>query len=388
MRVTEECLGPNPWAIDSCGRQLLQIDECDPARPCMDGRCFGDGDLCTQCEGDIDCADGFRCIGYAAYPEVPRVCVPESDCNEDPNAMCPDGLECSPVGVCWMSITPTCRQDGDRWGVDTCNRDVFKIEECPANSLCRDDRCVGGGELCDVCQQDGDCTDGYVCGAYNEFPNVPAACVPESNCHIDPNVTCPEPLVCQDNGICAFAISLGCVEPNAIGRVDTCGRTLEALFLCPANSVCQDGRCMNASGGIPSSGGSPDTGGQQVGGGGTQSLVAGEPSQGGRVQSRVALGGGRSSMGGAAGGGGAPIRTVPQALRARPAIMAVLVRVVSVARWAALSKGCQVETARLVEARSLSNRRRVGNDATPKERHAVSCHCRKQPNDIEWARSI
>ena len=85
---------------------------------------------------------------------------------------------------------------------------------------------------------------------------------------------------------------------------------------------------------------------------------------------------------------GAPIRTVPQALRARPAIMAVLVRVVSVARWAALSKGCRVEAVRLVEARSLSNRRRVGNDATPKERHAVSCHCRKQPNDIEWARSI
>ena len=287
----EQCLGENPWNIDSCGRRVRQIEECDPGRPCQDGRCIGAGELCGECEGDGDCAQGFRCRGYANFPEIPQICVPESDCNTNPDVQCPDGLQCSPAGVCWMTLSFECRDDGDRWATDTCNRTLGKVEDCPQNSVCREERCVGAGELCAECEADGDCALGYVCRGYANFPDIPNVCVPESDCATNPNAQCPAPLTCGLSGVCWLGLSPLCVGEKDVWQFDTCGRQVFQSATCPGESLCDSGRCI----GLP---------------------MAGAPAggaQGGGANAGGANGGG-ANVGGMS-GGGTPVGALHQVVR-------------------------------------------------------------------------
>ncbi|MEE2787732.1 MAG: hypothetical protein VX589_10365 [Myxococcota bacterium] len=303
MRISSQCIGGNPWLVDSCGRQVQQIDQCDPNRPCMDGRCFGDGETCAPCDGQGECAAGYLCIGFALNPDLPPICVPQSNCHLDPTVQCPAGLECDPLGVCAPSITPTCRADGDRWAVDSCDRDLYKIEDCPLNSLCRADRCVGGGELCAPCESRGDCADGFVCLSYSDLPNVPPACAPLTECHINPYDQCPEPLVCEFDGLCAFDDIIGCADDETVARIDTCGRTLVPLRRCPLGTTCLDGQCMPTMNEDPvGAGGTPQSGGQFVSMGGMLGVGGQSASSGGSLES----GGRPTGRGGSLETGGQP----------------------------------------------------------------------------------
>ena len=163
--IEQVCRDGNSYRVDGCRRTLGLREECGAA-PCQDGRCVGSAELCGECETDGDCALGFRCRGYSSFDQVPKVCVPESDCATNSNTRCPDNLSCSESGVCWMKWTPTCKDDGNPWQVDSCGRQITLIEQCPQGSVCSEGRCVGEGELCTDCTGDGDCKLGYRCRGY------------------------------------------------------------------------------------------------------------------------------------------------------------------------------------------------------------------------------
>ncbi len=243
LESTSECREGHPWQIDTCGREVRQLDACAEGAPCEGGRCIGDGELCAECEGDGSCAEGFRCRGYRDFPEVPTVCVPESDCNEDESVMCAEGLQCSASGVCWLTWRSECRE-GNAWNVDFCGRDISEREVCSAG--CDEGLCQGELEFCADCERDSDCAPGLACRGYANFPEVSNVCVPLSNCAEDPEDECREGTRCGASGVCWIISDVGCNPEDlaSVYSVDTCGRAFRQAEECGAEQHCEDGACV------------------------------------------------------------------------------------------------------------------------------------------------
>lgn len=229
----------NVWDYDVCGRGIRLSEECDPERPCENDRCTGDGALCEECEGDRDCSEGYRCRGYGSFPDIPQVCVPESDCATNPNSRCPNGFQCGSTGVCWLTWENVC-SEGDVWNVDTCGRMVQEAADCPEESPCQEGRCVGEGTTCNECESEADCALGFQCRGYRNYPDVPQVCVPESNCAENPDETCPEGLRCGSSGVCWLYLSPTCTEDAVdVWDYDTCGRLVRVREECGAEGHCE-----------------------------------------------------------------------------------------------------------------------------------------------------
>ena len=236
---TEACHEGNTWSFDVCERRIRMSEECDPERPCTDGRCVGDGEFCDECPGDRGCKEGFRCRGYGSFPEIPQVCVPESDCDTNPETECDEGLQCGGTGVCWLTWDTVC--DGQTvWNVDTCDRRVQEVQECPERSPCQEGRCVGEGTTCDECESEADCALSHVCRGYQNFPDLPQICVPQSNCAEDPEDSCPDGLRCGASGVCWMYLSPLCKEDGVdVWDYDTCGRLVRVREECGADRHCE-----------------------------------------------------------------------------------------------------------------------------------------------------
>ena len=256
LQWRQECRDNASWNIDTCGRAVSVSETCDDDSPCQMGRCVGAGELCDECNGNGQCAIGYRCRSYSNYEHLPSVCVPESDCNEPGGDACPDGLQCSSGGVCWLTWTSTCLEDGDPWQIDTCGRQVVRAEECGLEANCNDGRCIGSGQSCDECTQNRDCAAGFVCRGYSNYPEVSQVCVPESDCAENPDSVCPDGFQCGMSGVCWLTWQDGCGDdPNAVYNVDNCGRAISVQEECAEGNQCNDGACepspIDADGGAP-----------------------------------------------------------------------------------------------------------------------------------------
>ena len=146
-----------------------------PRTALQDGRCIGAGELCGECEGDVTAPKALGVEGMN-FPAIPQICVPESDCNTIP-MQCADGLQCSPAGVCWMTLSFECRDDGDRWATDTC-RTLGKVEDCPQNSVCREND-ASGPVSCAPNVKPMEIALWDIVSGYANFPDIPNVCVPE-----------------------------------------------------------------------------------------------------------------------------------------------------------------------------------------------------------------
>ena len=245
LRWRQECRDGSSWNVDTCGRAISVAEACGAGNACQDGRCVGDGVLCTECEGNGDCAVGFLCRSYSNYEHVPGVCVPQSNCNDAGGEECPEGLQCSQSGVCWMTWTQQCQDDGDSWSVDTCGRTVVRDDECGDTSMCMEGRCVGAGGLCDECQADRDCGAGFRCRGYSNYPEIPQVCVPESDCAENPEAMCPDGFQCGSSGVCWLTWTPTCGDDlSNTYNGDNCGRIVSVLEECPADQHCENGACV------------------------------------------------------------------------------------------------------------------------------------------------
>ncbi|MBV70383.1 MAG: hypothetical protein CMH52_03455 [Myxococcales bacterium] len=241
------CRDGQAWSVDSCGRAIGIAEDCGPGGRCNEGRCIGTGRLCDACEGDRDCDAEHLCRGYSNYDHLPMVCVPKSNCNEDSAVTCPDGLQCSQSGVCWLTWTPLCGDDGDVWQHDTCQRRVVRANECRDTAMCDEGRCLGTGVLCGECIDDGDCARGFRCRGYSNYPDIPKVCVQESDCAVNPAAPCPDGFQCSETGVCWLSWTTGCgPDPQDIANIDNCGRAVSISSRCDDDQVCQDGLCVPA----------------------------------------------------------------------------------------------------------------------------------------------
>jgi hypothetical protein len=241
----QECRDGNSWNVDTCNRAIRVAESCGQDGMCENGRCIGEGTLCDNCDGNRDCASDHQCRGYSSYDHVPMVCVPVSNCNEDDGMTCPDDLQCSESGVCWMTWNSQCHDDGDPWEFDSCGRRVVRAEQCADGSVCEDGRCVGEGQLCENCEADGDCGAGFLCRGYQSFPEIPKVCVAISDCAENPMSICPEGFDCGSSGVCWLTWRQSCGEdPREVVNVDTCGRTVSVAETCEEMQHCAEGICI------------------------------------------------------------------------------------------------------------------------------------------------
>ena len=167
--------------------------DCPEESPCQEGRCVGEGTTCNECESEADCALGFQCRGYRNYPDVPQVCVPESNCAENPDETCPEGLRCGSSGVCWLYLSPTCTEDAvDVWDYDTCGRLVRVREECGAEGHCESitgapgsataEGCAEAGEKLAMCFEDTIDGETFVANCEGEGSAAEVDCILAMDC--------------------------------------------------------------------------------------------------------------------------------------------------------------------------------------------------------------
>ncbi|MFH2004966.1 MAG: hypothetical protein ABI333_00135, partial [bacterium] len=146
-------------------------DACTDGAECQSAFC--NGDVCSECEGDGDCAGGGTCVddtGGVGY----FVCQGGSGLLGD---TCNDGAECV-SGYCFNPPGPgphicsECEVDGDCSGTMTCNftaGDAYAVcggsaalgDACATGADCQSGFC--NGSVCSECEGDGDCTGGGTC---------------------------------------------------------------------------------------------------------------------------------------------------------------------------------------------------------------------------------
>ncbi len=146
-------------------------DACIAGTECVSGFC--NSDLCSECEGDGDCAGALGCVddtGGVGY----FVCEGGSAAlGED----CTDGTDCT-SGYCFDTPGPgsfvcsECEVEGDctapmtcnyEWGDDwaTCGGSGELGDACSSGTECQSALC--NTNLCSECEGDGDCTGGGTC---------------------------------------------------------------------------------------------------------------------------------------------------------------------------------------------------------------------------------
>jgi hypothetical protein len=173
-------------------------DSCTDMCGCASGKCFvvdALGGVCSDCEGDEDCADmgGFGCNFGNPLTGVPAVCSQTGELGEgcESGDACAAGLFCTTLievpGVISAATCSECEMDSDCMGGQVCapTYDIESIaghyrcidpgtapdlEGCTENSHCESDNCAPAGimgipvlEVCSECNEDTDCSGMSTC---------------------------------------------------------------------------------------------------------------------------------------------------------------------------------------------------------------------------------
>ena len=207
--------------------------DCDPGEVCDDGACVPIEETCTplechdiaanacgthddgcdgtincgECEGDLECEDGF-CIDPTCDP----------DCTD---------LECGPDPVCGRSCG-TCEDGWDcEEGVCVCDPDCTGLE-CGPDPIC--------GESCGTCEDGWDCEEGFCIDPSCDPDCTGLECGPDPICN-ESCGTCEDGWGCEE-GVCVCVpdcTGLDCGPDPVCGQ--SCGT-------CEDDWDCEQGVCV------------------------------------------------------------------------------------------------------------------------------------------------
>lgn len=178
----------------------------DGGAPAQDGglRQPDAASVAPECASNDECPHGFVCAAVSGQPR----CVP------DPDPPPPgDGSDCRPCPAPGQCRAGACIQPSASGAF--CEFD----DGCPDTELCIAGRCTPDPRIPVPCTDDAMCPIGLSCG-------------PAGTCLCSHTTDCPIGLICLDSGLCG---------PGPGG--DSCVADAE----CPAESVCDAGRCRPAT---------------------------------------------------------------------------------------------------------------------------------------------
>ena len=232
-----------------CESTLLDLgDACTDGSECTSGFC--NGDVCSGCEGDSDCAGGGTCVddtGGLGY----FVCEGSlGDLGDD----CADGSECV-SGFCNNDVCSECEMNGDCDVQQGCVFDPVGGYAICAGTGDLGDSCDHGGQcvssfcnndLCSECEADADCPGGGTCvddtggvGYYVCTGGLGDDCANGSECASGfcNNDVCSE---CEGDNDCD--VQQGCVF-DPVGGYAICAGTGDLGNSCDSGDQCVSGFC-------------------------------------------------------------------------------------------------------------------------------------------------
>jgi hypothetical protein len=220
--TSADCDDGNPCTTDSCS----QINTCQhtvtPGEVCSDDLyCNGD-EICNSQGGCVantprNCDDSLACT-IDSCDELDDSCI-----NSPSNSLCTNGQYCDGIEVCDpQSGAPP----------DGC---VDGSDPCPIGVTCNET-----SDLCEGCQNDGDCDNGLYCDGVETCNVGTGVCQPGTPPDCTDSLFCTVDACDEETDSCTHA-GLNCADSVAC-TIDSCDESADSCIHSPSDSLCANGQ--------------------------------------------------------------------------------------------------------------------------------------------------